>query len=159
MRSTLPARCTALGSVHGFFTTVSQLNNRGVARSGEGGRAMEAATQMADVIHVGELEIRAHDGLLVAGGKTVTLSVREFELLVAMARQAGGIVRRDALYELVWGGRLRTGDRSIDVYVRKLRVKLERALPQWRFIHTHVGFGYRLEPELSHDFHTSDTAR
>jgi Response regulators consisting of a CheY-like receiver domain and a winged-helix DNA-binding domain len=120
---------------------------------------MEAATQMADVIHIGELEIRAGDGLLVAGGRTVTLSVREFELLVALARQAGRIVKREALYELVWGGELRVGDRSIDVYVRKLRVKLEEALPQWRFIHTHVGFGYRLEPELSQAFHNAATRR
>lgn len=114
---------------------------------------MEAAVQMEDIIRVGELEIRTHDGLLVAGGHTVTLSVREFELLVALARQPGRIVRREALFELVWGGELRAGDRSIDVYVRKLRVKLEQALPQWRFIHTHVGFGYRLEPELSQALH------
>ncbi|MDX6665888.1 MAG: hypothetical protein QOG68_2094 [Solirubrobacteraceae bacterium] len=114
---------------------------------------------MADVIHIGELEIRAGDGLLVAGGRTVTLSVREFELLVALARQAGRIVKRESLYALVWGGELRAGDRSIDVYVRKLRVKLEQALPQWRFIHTHVGFGYRLEPELSQSFHNAATRR
>jgi DNA-binding response OmpR family regulator len=120
---------------------------------------MEAATQMPDVIHIGQLEIRAADGLLVAGGRTVTLSVREFELLVALARQAGRIVRRDALYALVWGGELRAGDRSIDVYVRKLRVKLEDALPDWRFIHTHVGFGYRLEPEPSQPFHNAATQR
>jgi DNA-binding response OmpR family regulator len=87
----------------------------------------------------------------------VTLSVREFELLVALASQAGRIVRREALYALVWGGELRPGDRSIDVYVRKLRVKLEDALPDWRFIHTHVGFGYRLEPEPSQPFHNAAT--
>lgn len=110
-----------------------------------------------DVIRVGELEIRTHDGLLVAGGRTVTLSVREFELLCALARQAGGIVKRETLFELVWGGALRPGDRSIDVYVRKLRVKLEQALPDWSFIHTHVGFGYRLEPERSQSFHKPDT--
>ena len=114
---------------------------------------------MEDVIQVGELEIRAHDGLLVAGGKTVTLSVREFELLVALARQAGRIIRRETLYELVWGGALRAGDRSIDVYVRKLRVKLEQALPDWDFIHTHVGFGYRLSAEASHPFHKDATGR
>lgn len=112
-----------------------------------------------DVIHVGELEIRTGDGLLIAGGRTVTLSVREFELLCALARQAGRIVRRETLYDLVWGGELRAGDRSIDVYVRKLRVKLEQALPLWRFIHTHVGFGYRLEPEPSQPFHKADTQR
>lgn len=100
-----------------------------------------------EVLRVGELEIRAGDGLVVAGGRTVTLSVREFELLVALAQRANRIVRREDLYRMVWGGPLRAGDRSIDVYVHKLRVKLETALPAWRFIHTHVGFGYRLEPE------------
>ena len=42
------------------------------------------------------------------------------------------------------GGRCGSRDRSVDVYVRKLRVKLEAALPGWSFIHTHFGFGYRL---------------
>jgi DNA-binding response OmpR family regulator len=110
---------------------------------------MEAAEMRGEVLRVGELEIRAADGLVVAGGRTVTLSVREFELLVALARRANRIVRREDLYRMVWGGPLRAGDRSIDVYVHKLRVKLETALPTWRFIHTHVGFGYRLEPELA----------
>ena len=54
---------------------------------------------------------------------------------------------REELYETVWGAPLRAGDRSVDVYVHKLRVKLEEALPEWRFIHTHFGFGYRLQPE------------
>lgn len=108
---------------------------------------MEAAVSADEVIRVGELEIRAGDGLLVVAGHTVPVSVREFELLVALARRAGRIVRREQLYDLVWGGELRPGDRSIDVYVRKLRVKLEQAMPGWTFIHTHVGFGYRLDPE------------
>ena len=120
---------------------------------------MEAAVQTDDVIRVGELEIRPQDGLLLAAGRAVTLSVREFELLVALSVRVGRVVRRETLYDLVWGGDLRPGDRSIDVYVRKLRVKLENALPQWTFIHTHVGFGYRLEPELSQPFHTTDTQR
>jgi DNA-binding response OmpR family regulator len=54
---------------------------------------------------------------------------------------------REELFSLVWGRDMRTGDRSVDVYVRKLRVKLEEALPAWRFIHTHFGFGYRLSAE------------
>jgi DNA-binding response OmpR family regulator len=120
---------------------------------------MEAATQADHVIHAGALEIRTRDGLLLAGGRTVPLSVREFEVLCALARRTGLIVRRGALYDLVWGGDLRQGDRSVDVYVRKLRVKLEEALPHWRFIHTHVGFGYRFEPEPSQPFHDTDTPR
>jgi hypothetical protein len=39
------------------------------------------------------------------------------------------------------------GDRSVDVFVRKLRQKLERASPNWRYIHTHFGIGYRFAPE------------
>src|SRR3954447_13817666 len=111
-----------------------------------------------EALLVGDLEIRPADGLCLAAGKALTLSVREFQLLVAPARRAHGIISRPDLYAQVWGGQLRDGDRSIDVYVHKLRVKLETALPGYRFIHTHVGFGYRLDPELSHPFHTSDTA-
>ena len=39
------------------------------------------------------------------------------------------------------------GDRSVDVFVRKLRQKLEKASPDWRYIHTHFGVGYRFSPE------------
>jgi DNA-binding response OmpR family regulator len=119
------------------------------------------AAQTPGVLQVGSLEIRPRDGLVTAAGRTLTLSVREFGLLVALARHAGAIVRRDDLYREVWGGRLRHGDRSIDVYVHKLRVKLEDAVPGTQFIHTHVGFGYRFapEPSLSRSFHNSATAR
>jgi DNA-binding response OmpR family regulator len=121
---------------------------------------MEAAAHPDDdVIRVGELEIRPADGLVLAGGRALTLSVREFELLVAMARSTGAIVRREDLYAQVWRGALRAGDRSIDVYVHKLRVKLEDALPSRRYIHTHVGFGYRFCPEPSHAFHIPATGR
>ncbi len=77
--------------------------------------------------------------------------MREFELLVAMARRAGAIVTREELYSAVWGGELRAGDRSVDVYVSKLRGKLEAAMPDRRFIHTHPGFGYRFQPQPSRD--------
>jgi DNA-binding winged helix-turn-helix (wHTH) protein len=39
------------------------------------------------------------------------------------------------------------GDRSVDVFVRKLRQKLEKASPDWRYIHTHFGVGYRFAAE------------
>src|SRR5207244_3778992 len=81
--------------------------------------------------------------------QVLTLSVQEFELLVALARRLGTIVRREALFSTVWGGELRRGDRSVDVYVSKLRAKLETAMPDRRFIHTHPGFGYRFQPQPS----------
>jgi DNA-binding response OmpR family regulator len=112
-----------------------------------------------ELVLIGDLEIRAREGLVLANGRALTLSVREFDLLVALARNAGRIVTRDELYRLAWGGTLRSGDRSCDVYVHKLRSKLEDALPGMRFIHTHVGFGYRLDPAPSHPFHTAASAR
>jgi DNA-binding response OmpR family regulator len=108
---------------------------------------------------IGELRIQPESGLVEAGDRVLTLSVREFEVLVALALRAGRIVKREELFALVWRAPLRNGDRSVDVYVHKLRVKLEEALPEWRYIHTHVGFGYRLAPERSHDFHESATGR
>lgn len=112
----------------------------------------------AAALRVGVLEIRLAEGLAIAGDRALRLSVREFGLLAELARNEGRILRRDDLYQRVWGRALRCGDRTIDVYVRKLRVKLEQSLPEWRFIHTHVGFGYRFAPERSHEFHTSATA-
>lgn len=107
----------------------------------------------AEVLYAGELEIRPREGLALATGQALTLSVREFEVLVAMARRVGAIITREDLYGEVWGGQLRPGDRSVDVYVSKLRGKLEAALPDRRFIHTHPGFGYRFQPQLSRNVH------
>jgi DNA-binding response OmpR family regulator len=103
---------------------------------------------------IGDLEIRPGEGIVRAGRRTIALSAREVQLLVALAGQSGHVVPRDELYATVWGGVLRPGDRSIDVYVRKLRAKLGNG-----FIHTHVGFGYRLEPSGSQAFHSAATAR
>jgi len=107
----------------------------------------------AGTLYAGELEVRLGEGLVLATGQALTLSVREFELLVAMVRRTGGIVSREELYRAVWARPLRPGDRSVDVYVSKLRSKLEAAMPDRRFIHTHPGFGYRFQPQPSRDFH------
>jgi DNA-binding response OmpR family regulator len=47
----------------------------------------------------------------------------------------------------MWGGAMRHRDRSVDVLVRKIRRKLELAAPEWSYIHTHFGIGYRFNPE------------
>ncbi len=112
---------------------------------------MGTAAPSNEVVSAGPLEIVPADHLARAGGRTLTLSFRELRLLTEMARRADRIVTREELFQLVWGREMRPGDRSVDVYVRKLRVKLEDALPGWRCIHTHFGFGYRLAPERGRD--------
>jgi DNA-binding response OmpR family regulator len=109
-------------------------------------RAVEAATQ-SGVLHADGIEIRPGEFVALAGGKPLDLTVRELELLIALVERSGRIVSREELYRVVWGERYRKADRSVDVYVGKLRHKLASALPQRRFIHTHFGFGYRFAPD------------
>jgi DNA-binding response OmpR family regulator len=118
-----------------------------------------SAAPVGEVIKAGELEIRPSEFLTIAGGQALSLSIRELQLLAAMARRPDRIVSREELYRTVWGEPLRSTDRSVDVYVHKLRTKLARALPDWSFIHTHFGFGYRFSPERSRPFHTPATSR
>ena len=120
---------------------------------------MQSTTQAGEVIKAGELEIRPSEYLALAGGRALTLSVRELELLAALGRREGRIVPREELYRTVWGAAMRSSDRSVDVYVHKLRAKLAAALPEWSFIHTHFGFGYRFSPEPSQRFHKAATSR
>ncbi len=96
---------------------------------------------------VGPLQILPDEHLVRAQGRVLMLSTRELRLLTELARQEDHIVSREDLFALVWERPMRSRDRSVDVYVRKLRVKLEAALPEWHFIHTHFGFGYRLTAE------------
>jgi DNA-binding response OmpR family regulator len=97
-----------------------------------------------ETITAGELEIRPSEYLALAAGRPLRLTVREFQLLTALARRADRIVTREELHEAVWGEPYRKSDRSVDVYVGKLRQKLNDASPGRPYIHTHFGFGYRL---------------
>jgi len=103
-----------------------------------------SAAHDTEVLRSGELEVFPQAGLARAGGQPLTLSVREFGVLCALLRREGRVVSRAELFADVWGGTLRPADRSVDVYVHKLRAKLDAVLPGQRFIHTHFGFGYRL---------------
>src|SRR3954451_14186664 len=122
-------------------------------------QSLQHTVGSGEVIKAGELEIRPSEYLAIAGGRALALSVRELDLLAALARRPDRIVPREELYSTVWGTPLRSTDRSVDVYVHKLRSKLATALPEWRFIHTHFGFGYRFAPEPSQRFHNTATSR
>jgi DNA-binding response OmpR family regulator len=101
-----------------------------------------------DVLRVGgALELRTGLYQAFAHGRHAGLTRREFELLALMAGSDGRVLERRLIYERVWGYAMMPGDRSVDVYVRKLRRKLEAVSPGWRYIHTHFRIGYRFAPE------------
>jgi two-component system response regulator VanR len=93
---------------------------------------------------VGDLDIRPTEYLALVRGTPLRLTVRELDLLTALAERRGRIVTREELYDVVWQQPYRKSDRSVDVYVARLRQKLDEALPGCGYIQTHFGFGYRL---------------
>ena len=95
----------------------------------------------------GELEIRGDQFQAFVGSRNIELTRREFELLHLLAEARGKVLPRDEIYQRVWGYAMAHGDRSVDVFIRKLRQKLEAASPGWTYIHTHFGIGYRFDPE------------
>ena len=111
-------------------------------RRRRGKREFEAAPQVA-----GELEIRPDRFQAFVADEALDLTRREFELLRLLAEERGQVMERERIYQSVWGYAMAHGDRSVDVFVRKLRQKLERHSPGWSYIHTHFGIGYRFDPE------------
>jgi DNA-binding response OmpR family regulator len=93
------------------------------------------------------LEIRPAELQVLIDGRRAGLTVREFELFFVLSERLDRVVQRAEIYELVWGGKMPRRDRSVDVLVRKVRRKLELAAPDWHYIHTHFGIGYRFTPE------------
>jgi DNA-binding response OmpR family regulator len=79
-------------------------------------------------------------------GRSIDLTPREFQVLYALAEHGGKPVPRERLYREVWGYAMTRGDRSVDVFVKKVRQKLRRAAPETSFIRTHYGVGYTFEP-------------
>lgn len=145
--------------VHSAFTSGSRARNS----SGRGPRepyrrverasaeATPAAIGPADaangVYRAGELEVRPAEHMALVGERPLALTVRELALLAELARNGNRVVTREQLFVSVWGRRWRSSDRSVDVYVSRLRNKLAAALPDTCFIHTHFGIGYRFSPE------------
>jgi DNA-binding response OmpR family regulator len=111
-------------------------------RRRQGNREFEASP-----IAVGELEIRPDRFQAFVGDDALDLTRREFELLFLLAEERGQVLERETIYQRVWGYAMAHGDRSVDVFIRKLRQKLEKHSPSWSYIHTHFGIGYRLDPE------------
>ena len=100
-------------------------------------------------VSAGEVEIRSDRFQAFVGGRSLELTRREFELIELLAGGEGRVLEREEIYSRLWGYAMVRGDRSVDVFVRKLRQKLEKASPGWRYIHTHFGIGYRFAAEVA----------
>jgi DNA-binding response OmpR family regulator len=100
-----------------------------------------------DGFRVENLEIRPSEFELLADGARVGLTVREFQMFLVLAERPDRVVSRPEIYSRVWGRQMTYRDRSVDVFVRKVRRKLAAAAPSWTYIHTHFGVGYRFLPE------------
>lgn len=120
---------------------------------------MNEVSASGQLLRAGRLDIRPGDLCARVDGRPLALTARELDLLTALARRRERIVPREELYAVVWRQPFEKGDRSVDVYVAKLRTKLEHELPDWRYIHTHFGFGYRFSPQPLQLFHKHSTAR
>ncbi len=111
-------------------------------------RRSDGRAEAAPVV-AGEIEIKPDQFQAFVLGHSIDLTRREFELIELLARADGRVLEREEIYARLWGYSMVRGDRSVDVFVRKLRQKLEKASPGWRYIHTHFGIGYRFGAEQS----------
>jgi DNA-binding response OmpR family regulator len=114
---------------------------RAVARRGT--HAAEPAH--AEPIEIAELRIDPREVQAYVDGQSADLTPTEFRLLYALASERGRVVTRDELMQKLWGRRQRHRDRTVDVFVRKLRAKVDRRASTHEFIHTRHGVGYKLD--------------
>ena len=97
------------------------------------------------VITAGELEIDTGAMVLSVRGNPITTTATEFRLLHYLAQHAGRVFTRDQILDAVWRETTFVSPRSVDVYVRKLREKIEQDPEQPRYLKTVRGTGYRFE--------------
>jgi DNA-binding response OmpR family regulator len=110
-----------------------------------GVRAQEE--QRGEPVDAEELRIDPRNVQAYVNGKSAELTPTEFRLLYALALERGRVVSRDELLQKVWGRRQSHRDRTVDVFVRKLRDKIDASGARHTFIQTRYGVGYKFEPE------------
>jgi len=97
-------------------------------------------------IEIEELRIDPHEVQAFVDGTSADLTPTEFKLLYALALERGRVVTRDELLQRLWGRRESHRDRTVDVFVRRLREKVDRRASRHTFIQTRYGVGYKLDP-------------
>jgi len=115
---------------------------RAAARRG----ARPLVAERGDAIEIEELRIDPSVVQAFVDRESMDLTPTEFRLLQMLATERGRVVTRDELLQTLWGRQHTYRDRTVDVFVRKLREKIDRRAPRHTFIQTRYGVGYRFEP-------------
>ena len=119
-----------------------------VARVGAAARRGVRAQEprRGDAIEIEELRLDPANVQAYVSGESADLTPTEFRLLYALAMERGRVLTRDELLQKVWGRRATHRDRTVDVFVRKLREKVDERAPAHTFLQTRYGVGYKLDP-------------
>ena len=124
--------------------SMKELAARVAAAARRGTRAQEP--RRGDEIEVEELRLDPRNVQAYVDGQSAELTPTEFRLLYALALDRGRVLTRDELLQRVWGRRASHRDRTVDVFVRKLREKIDARASGHTFIQTRYGVGYKLDP-------------
>jgi DNA-binding response OmpR family regulator len=100
-----------------------------------------------EAIEIEGLRIDPREVQAYVNGENAELTPTEFRLLYVLALDAGRVVTRDELLQRIWGRRETHRDRTVDVFVRKLREKVDKRSSTHTFIQTRYGVGYKLEAQ------------
>jgi two-component system alkaline phosphatase synthesis response regulator PhoP len=125
--------------------SMKELVARVQAAARRGARAQ--TEQRGEPIVIEELRIDPDEVQAFVNGESAELTPTEFRLLYALAMERGRVVTRDELLQKIWARRETHRDRTVDVFIRRLRDKIDRRASSHNFIHTRYGVGYKLEPE------------
>lgn len=124
--------------------SMKELAARVAAAARRGTRAQEP--RRGDEINVEELRLDPRNVQAYIDGESAELTPTEFRLIYALALDQGRVLTRDELLQRVWGRRASHRDRTVDVFVRKLREKIDARSSTNTFIQTRYGVGYKLDP-------------
>jgi DNA-binding response OmpR family regulator len=125
--------------------SMKELVARVQATSRRGTRPEQA--RRGEAIEIEELRIDPREVQAYVDGESADLTPTEFRLLYALALEAGRVVTRDELLQRIWSRRETHRDRTVDVFVRKLREKIDKPSSAHTFIQTRYGVGYKLEAQ------------
>jgi two-component system alkaline phosphatase synthesis response regulator PhoP len=120
-----------------------------VARVGAAARRGTRAQdpRRGEELVIEELRLDPKNVQAYVDGRSADLTPTEFRLVYALALEMGRVLTRDELLQRVWGRRASHRDRTVDVFVRKLREKIDGPAPRHTFLQTRYGVGYKLDPE------------